>query len=347
MPDCPCPQPGAAAEDIAARFENDLRIEALAVTINETDEAQTCGRPSPISPLKRRPGSGGGSCNCRQALSRPCPIRIGCRHRSKAWRRSLPGGSFCMARMTGSAAPGGISLEIDAGTAFGTGHHGTTAGCLLALDAMLKRRQARNAFSISAAAPASSPSPRHGPRAKPLPPTSIPKRCGSRGECRRTMASAPLLDDDTAPGLKHTGIASGAPYDLIFANILARPLVAWPRACTDPGSRRRSDPLRPHPRPDAAGFWRPIAIAAWFRFRPCARQLGNAGLDTPAKQKRPDRFRAGRLVSRLYGSRLEEFEGLVAPNHLLDLRRLRPISASRRSSSWAAGARRGCGRSRP
>jgi ribosomal protein L11 methyltransferase len=36
---------------------------------------------------------------------------------------------------------GGVSLEIDAGTAFGTGHHGTTEGCLLALDEILKRRK--------------------------------------------------------------------------------------------------------------------------------------------------------------------------------------------------------------
>jgi ribosomal protein L11 methyltransferase len=33
-----------------------------------------------------------------------------------------------------------IAIEIEAALAFGTGHHGTTRGCLLALDALLKRR---------------------------------------------------------------------------------------------------------------------------------------------------------------------------------------------------------------
>src|ERR1700694_5477312 len=34
-----------------------------------------------------------------------------------------------------------IAIEIEAGLAFGTGHHGTTRGCLLALDAWVKRRR--------------------------------------------------------------------------------------------------------------------------------------------------------------------------------------------------------------
>jgi ribosomal protein L11 methyltransferase len=39
--------------------------------------------------------------------------------------------------------PHRIGIEIEAALAFGTGHHGTTRGCLLALDAWVKRRKAR------------------------------------------------------------------------------------------------------------------------------------------------------------------------------------------------------------
>ncbi len=35
--------------------------------------------------------------------------------------------------------PGEIGLEVDAGLAFGTGHHGTTRGCLLALDGLARQ----------------------------------------------------------------------------------------------------------------------------------------------------------------------------------------------------------------
>ena len=41
-----------------------------------------------------------------------------------------------------------VAIEIAAALAFGTGHHGTTAGCLLALDAELKKRRPRNAIDV-------------------------------------------------------------------------------------------------------------------------------------------------------------------------------------------------------
>jgi ribosomal protein L11 methyltransferase len=43
----------------------------------------------------------------------------------------------------GRFAANRISIEIDAGLAFGTGHHGSTRGCLLALDAIVKRARSR------------------------------------------------------------------------------------------------------------------------------------------------------------------------------------------------------------
>src|SRR3984893_4309699 len=39
--------------------------------------------------------------------------------------------------------PNRIGVEIEAALAFGTGHHGTTRGCLMALDRILNRRQPR------------------------------------------------------------------------------------------------------------------------------------------------------------------------------------------------------------
>jgi ribosomal protein L11 methyltransferase len=47
----------------------------------------------------------------------------------------------------GRVAAHRIGIEIEAALAFGTGHHGTTRGCLLALDALPKRRRARPAPS--------------------------------------------------------------------------------------------------------------------------------------------------------------------------------------------------------
>lgn len=41
-----------------------------------------------------------------------------------------------------------LAIEIDAGQAFGTAHHGSTRGCLIALDALLKRRRPRIVVDI-------------------------------------------------------------------------------------------------------------------------------------------------------------------------------------------------------
>src|SRR6185503_3880409 len=45
-------------------------------------------------------------------------------------------------------APNRLGIEIEAALAFGTGHHGTTRGCLLALDGLLKRRRPRRILDI-------------------------------------------------------------------------------------------------------------------------------------------------------------------------------------------------------
>jgi ribosomal protein L11 methyltransferase len=57
-----------------------------------------------------------------------CPVRAG---------RFLVHG----AHDRGKVPAGRFTLEIDAGLAFGTAHHATTRGCLIALDRLLKRRR--------------------------------------------------------------------------------------------------------------------------------------------------------------------------------------------------------------
>ena len=120
----------------------------------------------------------------------------------------------------------GVALEIDAGTAFGTGHHGTTRGCLLALDAILKLRHPKAVLDVGCGTGV----------------LGIAAALATRSACvmsdidaeavrvcqhnARHNGVAGLVTCLTAVGVRHTRIAEGAPYDLVFANILARPLVA-------------------------------------------------------------------------------------------------------------------------
>jgi ribosomal protein L11 methyltransferase len=124
----------------------------------------------------------------------------------------------------GLAPASTINLRIEAGAAFGTGHHGTTVGCLLAYDQLLKAgRFARvldvgcgtGVLAIAAA--------RTGARvALGTDIDRISVRIANEN-ARLNRTHARFVH---AAGLGHRAVRQHAPYDLVFANILAPPLVA-------------------------------------------------------------------------------------------------------------------------
>jgi ribosomal protein L11 methyltransferase len=124
----------------------------------------------------------------------------------------------------GRAPASTVNLRIEAGAAFGTGHHGTTVGCLLAYDRLLRaRRYARvldvgtgtGVLAIAAA--------RTGAKTAvgtDIDPVSVRI---ARENAQVNRAGARFVH---AFGLRHRLVRGSGPYDLAFANILARPLVA-------------------------------------------------------------------------------------------------------------------------
>ena len=132
------------ANDLATALEEDIRLDPLAITINETDEARALwelvlyfGSAEEAEAAREVDALASGVIAAmpqqdwvRQSLEGLAPVSAG--------RFFLHGAHDRPRRRAG-----GMSLEIDAGTAFGTGHHGTTEGCLMALDGILKRRAPR------------------------------------------------------------------------------------------------------------------------------------------------------------------------------------------------------------
>lgn len=117
-----------------------------------------------------------------------------------------------------------IGLEIEAALAFGTGHHGTTRGCLLMLERVLKQRRPRRVVDIGCGtgvlALAAARALRQSVAAGDIDADSV---ASARQNARINRAAA-WVRPVVARGLRHGALRAGAPYDLIFANILARPL---------------------------------------------------------------------------------------------------------------------------
>ena len=122
---------------------------------------------------------------------------------------------------------GRVPLQIEATVAFGTGHHGTTLGCLLAFDRLLTagERPAKVAdigcgTAVLAMAAAAT-----------LPDALVIASDIDRVAVDVAEANVAInglegrVECLEAAGLQHRRLAAAAPYDLIFANILKGPLI--------------------------------------------------------------------------------------------------------------------------
>jgi ribosomal protein L11 methyltransferase len=133
----------------------------------------------------------------------------------------------------GAAPPHAVGLEIDAGRAFGTGHHETTTGCLIALDRLkLQGFVARNLIDVGTgtgllAFAALRLWPQARATASDIDPISVEVSAANAAVNGVRRGAAPgRLDLVAAAGLDHPRLRQRGPYDLIIANILAGPLIA-------------------------------------------------------------------------------------------------------------------------
>ena len=129
--------------------------------------------------------------------------------------------------------PGIVNFRIDAGQAFGTGHHDTTAGCLAAIDALhAGGRRFRNVADIGTgtgllAFAAMHLWPRAHAIASDIDPVSVRVTAENAAVNGVTLGrNSGELALVVADGTQHPLIAARAPYDLVIANILAGPLIA-------------------------------------------------------------------------------------------------------------------------
>ncbi|HTP77002.1 MAG TPA: 50S ribosomal protein L11 methyltransferase [Rhizomicrobium sp.] len=124
----------------------------------------------------------------------------------------------------GRVPPAVIPMRIDAGLAFGTGHHETTALCLEALSDLAKRRTFAHTLDLGCGTGLLAIGAVKLWRKKVIASDIDPVAVDITRQNARANGEAPYIRAVAADGLTHAQIRAGAPYDLIVANILAGPL---------------------------------------------------------------------------------------------------------------------------
>lgn len=124
----------------------------------------------------------------------------------------------------GQVPHGVVPMRIEAGQAFGTGHHETTALCLAVLSNLAKQRRYTNVLDIGCGtgllAIGAAKIWRQKVIASDIDPIAVEVTC----ENAVANGVGPLVTAFMADGPTHPALYRKAPFDLILANILAGPL---------------------------------------------------------------------------------------------------------------------------
>ena len=143
-----------------------------------------------------------------------------------AFPEQLIGKSFAIrgTHLTGALPPGRTVLILDAGVAFGSGEHNSTRGCLMAFEQRVSRRHPRRILDLGTGSGILAMAAAKQLN-RPVLATDIeawPVRVAR--ENARLNKVHKLVRPVLADGWRSAVVRRGGPYDLVFGNILARPL---------------------------------------------------------------------------------------------------------------------------
>jgi len=126
----------------------------------------------------------------------------------------------------GTPPAGSRVIRLDPGTAFGSGEHASTATCLEVIDGLAKRYRFQRPLDMGCGSGILSIAMAKTWH-RPVVSSDIDPESArvTRLNARRNGVG-PLIRAVCGPGYKSPTVSGGGPYDLIVANILARPLIA-------------------------------------------------------------------------------------------------------------------------
>src|ERR1700726_4430191 len=117
-----------------------------------------------------------------------------------------------------------FGIEIEAALAFGTGHHGTTRGCLLLLDAICKAHLPRRVLDLGTGTGVLAIAAAKALRIEVLASDIDPLSVRVARDNARLNGAGDLVETIRSSGFSAPEFAHRAPFDLVLANILANPL---------------------------------------------------------------------------------------------------------------------------
>ncbi|HEY2211417.1 MAG TPA: 50S ribosomal protein L11 methyltransferase [Bradyrhizobium sp.] len=117
-----------------------------------------------------------------------------------------------------------LGIVIEAALAFGTGHHGTTRGCLLLLDDVLKARHPARVLDLGTGTGVLAIAAANALHCKVLASDIDPLSVRVARDNARLNGTGNLVETIRATGFSAPEFAKHGPFDLVLANILANPL---------------------------------------------------------------------------------------------------------------------------
>jgi ribosomal protein L11 methyltransferase len=120
--------------------------------------------------------------------------------------------------------PNKLGIEIEAALAFGTGHHGTTRGCLLLLDHVLKAWRPRRVLDLGTGTGVLAIAAAKALQIKVLASDIDPQSVRVARDNARLNGTGDFVETICAGGFSAPEFAQRRPFDLVLANILANPL---------------------------------------------------------------------------------------------------------------------------
>lgn len=161
----------------------------------------------------------------RTILVEPLPDQDWIRHSQEGLPPVRAGRFFVYGAHDAGVVPSGVvPIRIEAGMAFGTGHHETTALCLAALSDLARARRYRHMLDLGCGTGLIAIGAAKLWKCPVLASDIDPVAIDVTKENARGNGAGPLIRAVVADGLINPVLATSAPYDLIVANILAGPL---------------------------------------------------------------------------------------------------------------------------